>query len=169
MATCVLVADALIAAGAAGRIAHLPEVAACLLAVAAWFLASGATAERPAPTVDDLQGDAAVGESMPDWRWFAKRIFGPTTIVIAFPVVLGLAIAADGAGTWPIAWFGGAFVFVLILAFARQAYLQVDHRRASLTEGRQRRKLQRRNEELEALTGLATTMTQTLEVARAAA
>nr|MDQ5808450.1 diguanylate cyclase [Actinomycetota bacterium] len=51
----------------------------------------------------------------------------------------------------------------LVLAFARQAYLLVERQRAVVRERRIREVATRRNEELEALTGLATTMTQTLE------
>src|SRR5205085_2578155 len=51
----------------------------------------------------------------------------------------------------------------LLLAFGRQAHLLHDHRRAVVRERGLRHEATRRNEELEALTGLATTMTQTLE------
>jgi len=162
MAGLVLAANALVAADAGGAISAGPELSAVLLAGAGWFLAGAAIAERTAPTPKALQGDE---ETSTEWRWFTRRVLTPTLIVLAFPAVLTAAILADGATAWPLAWFGGAFVLVLLLAFARQAYLLVDHRRASVLEARQRRSLLRRNEELEALTGLATTMTQTLEEA----
>ncbi|TML82705.1 MAG: hypothetical protein E6G07_02810, partial [Actinobacteria bacterium] len=50
-----------------------------------------------------------------------------------------------------------------MIAFGRQAYLLIDNRLAVARERRLREEAVRRNEQLEALTGLATTMTQTLE------
>ena len=54
---------------------------------------------------------------------------------------------------------------LLVLAFGRQAWLLVDHRRAALRERQLRREVVRRNGELEALTALAATLTETLEEA----
>src|SRR5205807_1449638 len=68
-------------------------------------------------------------------------------------------------GAWGLAFFGAFFVVVLGLSFGRQAWLLIDNRRAVMGERRLREEVMRRNEELEALTGLATTMTQTLEEA----
>jgi diguanylate cyclase (GGDEF)-like protein len=64
-----------------------------------------------------------------------------------------------------VAFFGAFFVLALVVAFGRQAYLLLDNRRAVTRERRLRREVMSRNAELEALTGLATTMTQTLEEA----
>jgi diguanylate cyclase (GGDEF)-like protein len=50
-----------------------------------------------------------------------------------------------------------------VLAFGRQVYLLIDNQRAVVTERALREEAMRRNKQLEALTGLATTMTQTLE------
>jgi diguanylate cyclase (GGDEF)-like protein/putative nucleotidyltransferase with HDIG domain len=55
------------------------------------------------------------------------------------------------------------FVAALILAFGRQAYLLLDNRRSVIRERRLRTEVVRRNEELEALTALAATLTETLE------
>lgn len=157
----VLLADGFTAATAAGMTAFPGELRAVLLAVAGWFLASAATGERPAPT----PADGVDGEHLTEWRWFAGRVLIPTLQVVAFPLVLALGLHAADDPAFPLAWFGTAFVLVLLLAFSRQAYLVIDHRRAVIDERAARRRAQRRNEELEALTGLATTMTQTLEEA----
>ena len=154
-------ADGLVAAASAGQLGNVDAVAAALYAVAAWFLAGAAVAERPAPTPKDV----ADPDQTAEWRWFTGRVLGPTLRVGAFPLVVALALRSTDDTTWPLAWFGGAFVLVLLLAFGRQAYLVIDHRRAVIDERSARRRAQRRNEELEALTGLATTMTQTLEEA----
>jgi diguanylate cyclase (GGDEF)-like protein len=159
----VLVGDGLAAAAAAGVLDVADEVCAAFYAVSGWFMASAAVAERPLPTPEDLAepGD----ERTTDRKWLAARILVPVLQVAAFPVVLALALPMATGDRWTLAWFGSAFLLVLLLAFGRQAYLVADHRRAVEDERRARRKAQRRNEELEALTGLATTMTQTLEEA----
>jgi diguanylate cyclase (GGDEF)-like protein/putative nucleotidyltransferase with HDIG domain len=158
---CIVFGDGFVAATAAG-VADVPqEVGAALFAVAGWFLASAAVAERPAPTPEDFVD----GDHQTEWRWLTGRIIVPTLQVAAFPAVFAVALKSVDDPLFPILWFGGAFVLVLLLAFGRQAYLVVDHRRAVIDERAARRRAQRRNEELEALTGLATTMTQTLEEA----
>jgi diguanylate cyclase (GGDEF)-like protein len=157
----VLVPDGLVAADAAGVLSAPETLGAAFYAVAAWFIAGAAVAERPAP----MPAGKAEPEMTAEWRWLTARILVPTLQVVAFPLVLALALASVDDRTLPLAWFGGAFVLVLLAAFGRQAYLVIDHRRAVIEERRIRRKAQRRNEELEALTGLATTMTQTLEEA----
>jgi diguanylate cyclase (GGDEF)-like protein len=157
----IVVAHGLMAADAAALLAADEAIAAALYAVAGWFLAGAAVAERPAPTPQDVAGPAPGAER----RWVAARVVLPTLHVAAFPVAVALALRVSGDDTWPLAWFGGAFVLMLLLAFGRQAHLVIDHQRAVVEERRARRKAQRRNEELEALTGLAATMTQTLEEA----
>jgi diguanylate cyclase (GGDEF)-like protein len=98
-------------------------------------------------------------------RWLLVRVILPVVAVLAFPLtalVLELTGTLDG---WGLAFFGAFFVAVLTLAFGRQAWLLIDNRRAVMRERRLLQEAMRRNEELEALTGLATTMTQTLEEA----
>ncbi|HVL95468.1 MAG TPA: GGDEF domain-containing protein [Solirubrobacteraceae bacterium] len=162
MASAALLAHALIAAEAVHGLAGVPapEIASVLLALQGWLLAKAAAVERPLPQRGDEDPDERT-----EWRWWTARIGLPTVQVVAFPLLVAWAFAVDGPGTWPIAWFGATFVACVVAAFARQAYLVVDHRRAVVEERRQRRRAQRRNTELEALTGLATTMTQTLEEA----
>ena len=67
--------------------------------------------------------------------------------------------------TRALVYFGVFLAALLVLVFGRQAYLLVDNRRAIDRERSCSRRDGRRNHELEALTGLATTMTQTLEEA----
>jgi diguanylate cyclase (GGDEF)-like protein len=140
-------------AGAAGLLTALAwAVAAFGIAVAA----DGDVA-RPAD-VDDVQWTTGA-------RWLASRVVFPLLAVLAFPaVMLGLWLAGRLA-TGDIAFFGIFFVAELVLVFGRQAWLLVENGRAATAERALRADAMRRNEELEALTGLATTMTQTLEEA----
>jgi diguanylate cyclase (GGDEF)-like protein/putative nucleotidyltransferase with HDIG domain len=98
-------------------------------------------------------------------RWLLVRVVLPVVAVIVFPLAALVLVLAGGLTGWGIAFFGGFFVVVLGLAFGRQAWLLIDNRRAVMRERRLREEAMRRNEELEALTGLATTMTQSLEEA----
>ena len=86
--------------------------------------------------------------------------------VASFPA-LGLGVWLDDGSLapWQLAFFATFFMLALVVAFGRQAYLLLDNRRAVTRERRLRREVMSRNAELEALTGLATTMTQTLEEA----
>jgi diguanylate cyclase (GGDEF)-like protein len=79
-------------------------------------------------------------------------------------VVLVLALD-NGLTLFAGVYFGALSLVVLALALGRQAYLLVENHRAVLRERGLRTEALRRNEELEALTGLATTMTQSLEEA----
>jgi diguanylate cyclase (GGDEF)-like protein/putative nucleotidyltransferase with HDIG domain len=71
--------------------------------------------------------------------------------------------ASNGLSASAAIYFAGFFVATLILAFGRQAYLLLDNRRSVIRERRLRTEVVRRNEELEALTALAATLTETLE------
>ena len=62
-----------------------------------------------------------------------------------------------------LVYFGVFWAALLVLVFGRQAYLLVDNRMAIDRERKLSDQMSRRNHDLEALTGLATTMTQTLE------
>ncbi|MFL5844916.1 MAG: diguanylate cyclase [Solirubrobacteraceae bacterium] len=74
----------------------------------------------------------------------------PLAAIVGYPVIVGLlAIAREGDWLEPVAFFGPLFLASTAAAFARQASLLVEQRR--------------RNRELEALTGLAATMTEVLE------
>jgi diguanylate cyclase (GGDEF)-like protein/putative nucleotidyltransferase with HDIG domain len=155
------VGDGVVSMDASGWLPSLPGVAAVLWAVTGF--AAATAAEREAPDVDE---PAETTEEPTGGRWLMGRVLLPLTAVISFPA-LGLAVwLADGRlDPWQLIFFGTFFLFALVVAFGRQAYLLLDNRRAVTRERRLRREVMTRNAELEALTGLATTMTQTLEEA----
>jgi diguanylate cyclase (GGDEF)-like protein/putative nucleotidyltransferase with HDIG domain len=97
-------------------------------------------------------------------RWFvAARIVLPLLGVLAFPVAAAIISARGDLTGMTAVFFASFFVGTLSLAFGRQAYLLLDNRRAVIRERRLRSEVVRRNEELEALTALAATLTETLE------
>jgi diguanylate cyclase (GGDEF)-like protein len=132
---------------------------AILWAAAGYCLAVAAEVDVPRPEDrDDAELDGG-------GRWLLVRVVLPVVAVLAFPLAALVLVLTRDINAWDIAFFGGFFVAVLGLAFGRQAWLLIDNRRAVIRERRLREEAMRRNEELEALTGLATTMTQTLEEA----
>jgi diguanylate cyclase (GGDEF)-like protein/putative nucleotidyltransferase with HDIG domain len=96
-------------------------------------------------------------------RFVLARIVLPLIGVLAFPVAATVVNADRGLTSSAAVYFAGFFVATLILAFGRQAYLLLDNRRSVIRERRLRTEVVRRNEELEALTELAATLTETLE------
>jgi hypothetical protein len=98
-------------------------------------------------------------------RWFMSRIALPLAAVLAFPAVVFAMWSTGTLSTRAIVFFSIFFVLELVFVFGRQAWLLVENRRSVSIERALRAEAMRRNEELEALTGLATTMTQTLEEA----
>jgi diguanylate cyclase (GGDEF)-like protein len=157
-ATCAgaMLGDALVALESGGLVADgLPT--AVLWAAAGYCVAVAAEIDVPRPEDRD---DAELGSG---GRWLLVRVVLPIVAVLAFPLTM-LALSVTGQlGTWGLVFFGSFFAVVLALAFGRQAWLLIDNQRAVTRERRLRQEAMRRNEELEALTGLATTMTQTLE------
>jgi diguanylate cyclase (GGDEF)-like protein len=153
-----LAGDALVAVSAAGDLPEMPWLTALCWSMAGFCLATGAE-----------HGVAGEGRSRQDdaggRRWVLWRVLAPLSAVLAFPAIALALWLDDHATTAAIGWFTGCFLLALVLAFGRQAHLVTDHRRAALEERRLRHEATLRNEELEALTGLATTMTQTLEEA----
>jgi diguanylate cyclase (GGDEF)-like protein/putative nucleotidyltransferase with HDIG domain len=144
--------DALVALGLGG------PVTALLWGAAGFFIALAADGDT-AQDGDERTETATVR------RWLLGRVVLPLLAVLTFPAItLGLWL---GGVLRPaaLAFFGAFFLVELVLVFGRQAWLLVDNRRAVTRERRLRADAMRRNEELEALTGLATTMTQTLEEA----
>jgi diguanylate cyclase (GGDEF)-like protein/putative nucleotidyltransferase with HDIG domain len=91
------------------------------------------------------------------------RIVLPPLGVIAFPVAAAVLSARGDLTRSATLYFAIFFVTTLVLAFGRQAYLLLDNRRSVIRERRLRGEVVRRNEELEALTALAATLTETLE------
>jgi diguanylate cyclase (GGDEF)-like protein/putative nucleotidyltransferase with HDIG domain len=155
------IGDGLVAMHAAGWLPSLSGAAAVLWAAAGFGAATAAEAESP-----DLDAPAEPQDDPTGARWLMARVLLPLTAVVFFPA-LGLAVwAVEGhLSVLELIFFGTFFVFGLVAAFGRQAYLLLDNRRAVTRERRLRREAMTRNAELEALTGLATTMTQTLEEA----
>jgi diguanylate cyclase (GGDEF)-like protein/putative nucleotidyltransferase with HDIG domain len=155
------VGDSLISSDASGRLSTNGLPTALLWAAASYLLALAAdfdAGEKPQALVSSEADIAAV-------RWVVARVALPLVAIIVIPLlVIGIAVTDDLTPA-AVGWFASAFVLTLALAFGRQAYLLLDNRKSVIRERELREEVMRRNEELEALTGLATTMTQTLEEA----
>ena len=92
------------------------------------------------------------------------RTLLPLVAIVGYPTIVGvLAIVDGGARLAPTAFFGPLFLVSVAVAFARQGALLVEQRRTSLRERRLTAEALRRNRELEALTRLASTMTEVLD------
>jgi diguanylate cyclase (GGDEF)-like protein/putative nucleotidyltransferase with HDIG domain len=154
--------DCLVSATAAGQIAVPPGVTGILWAVAGYVFALSAEAEYTG-RITAAAAPAVTGR--PSDRWVYARAFMPLVLILGLQV-LGLLLWLTGRiETWGLVAFASVMVVQVALAFWRQARLLIENRRAAANERAAREEAQRRNEELEALTGLATTMTQTLEEA----
>src|SRR3954470_17497695 len=119
-------------------------------------VALAAAASDRRSIVDDGEEDARA-------RFVLARIVLPLVGVLAFPIAATAVNASRGLSGSAAIYFAVFFVATLILAFGRQAYLLLDNRRSVIRERRLRTEVVRRNEELEALTTLAATLTETLE------
>jgi diguanylate cyclase (GGDEF)-like protein/putative nucleotidyltransferase with HDIG domain len=156
------VGDGVISAAAAGQLPDMPLLTAVMWGLGGYAVALAAEGDRDRPS-DRIDGDEENGAA--GRRWVLMRVVVPLAAVLCFPAVgIALWLAGHG-GLVAEGYFAACFVLALVLAFGRQAYLLVDHHRAIARERRLRDDAVRRNKELEALTGLATTMTQTLEEA----
>src|SRR4051812_42707965 len=158
-----MVGDGLISSDAAGLLTTSGLPTALMWAAAAYLLAFAADFDTPGGQVDDDLDEADIAAA----RWVIARVILPLVAVVIVPVILIALYAAGTLNLAAIVWFATPFLLVLGLAFGRQAYLLLDNRRSVILERELREEVMRRNEELEALTGLATTMTQTLEEAPA--
>ena len=158
----VTVADGLISSDAAGLITTSGLPTALLWAAASYGLAIAADFDVPNPHDDEDDGHDA---DMAARRWVIARVILPLAAVVVAPLMLAGLYLAESLTTAAVLWFASSFLLVVGLAFGRQAYVLLDNRRSVLRERELREEVMRRNEELEALTGLATTMTQTLEEA----
>ena len=155
------VGDGLVASDAAGLVETNGLPTALMWAAAGYLLALGADFDTGAPL--DEGASAEVDFAAP--RWVLARVVLPLVAVVVMPLILIALYLGGTLDLEAIIWFAATFLLVLGLAFGRQAYLLLDNRRSVLRERELREEVMRRNEELEALTGLATTMTQTLEEA----
>jgi diguanylate cyclase (GGDEF)-like protein/putative nucleotidyltransferase with HDIG domain len=121
-------------------------------------LLGAATRRESATSAPDEGGDGEEHNA-----FVVARIVLPLLGVLAFPVAATVLAARDQLTNNAALYFAIFFVTTLVLAFGRQAYLLIDNRRAVIRERRLRGEVVRRNEELEALTALAATLTETLE------
>ena len=155
------VGDALVSATAAGQLSVPGSVTAVLWAAAGYVFAISAEAE----STGDIEAAAPTGAPSPRLHWVYARTMLPLVLVVGVQGLAAVLWATGHLDTWEVVTFGVMLIVQIGLAFGRQAHLLVDNRRAVERERAAREEAQRRNEELEALTGLATTMTQTLEQA----
>ncbi|HEV2999586.1 MAG TPA: diguanylate cyclase, partial [Solirubrobacteraceae bacterium] len=149
--------DGLVAAAATGTVPQLTAITAGLWAAGGFAYATGADLGL-APKRTAGPAPETIGR-----RWIAGRIALPLSAVLVFPAAAGVLWLAGALTRAGAIYLGALTLAALLLAFSRQAYLLVERQRAVVRERRSREIATRRNEELEALTGLATTMTQTLE------
>jgi len=159
LAACCMAAagDGLIAARAANEI----HATVGWLTASLWTLASASIALAailPASSAEEAEHDTLSGR-----RWMLARVVVPLLAVMAIPAV-EVGIWLTGSLT---SRNGGYFLLFFLLSIVvtvtRQAYLMYENRLALARGRRLSEQVMRRNEELEALTGLATTMTETLE------
>ncbi|MEA2413335.1 MAG: hypothetical protein QOC77_3896 [Thermoleophilaceae bacterium] len=111
----------------------------------------------------DRSGLAEDGDDTEHGAFVVARIVLPLLGVLAFPVAAAVLRAQHNLTEGAAIYFATFFVATLTLGLGRQAYLLLDNRRAVTRERRLRSEVVRRNEELEALTALAATLTETLE------
>jgi diguanylate cyclase (GGDEF)-like protein len=146
------------AAGEAAGIHLLPEPVTPLL----WALAAagfGWAALR-----DDPASARAARPPARSNRDVYVQVLLPLGAIVGYPAIMGLfAIARGGEWFTPVAFFGPFFLASTAIAFSRQALLLVEQRRAAERERLLSAEALRRTRELEAITGLASTMTEVLE------
>ena len=146
--------DGLVAAESAGQVSVPAGATAALWAAAGgWFVLA---------TIRE-DGSEDPRSKNEDVRWPYARALFPLPVVLAFAGPGIIEISLHGVRLGPIAFFGTWFLIALGLGFARQAYLVVANRRTAALERRVRAVATRRNEDLEALTGLAATLTESFE------
>jgi diguanylate cyclase (GGDEF)-like protein len=148
--------DGLVAAAAAHEIGFMVWLTALMLTLANAAVAVAAGA--PAPAADDPKADRLSGR-----RWMLVRVAVPLCAVMSIPAVeVGIWLNGD-LSPWNAGYFLLFFLVAILITFSRQAYLMYENRLALARGRRLSEQMMRRNEELEALTGLATTMTETLQ------
>jgi diguanylate cyclase (GGDEF)-like protein len=153
------IGDGFVSAAAADQIAFPSVGVAAFWALAGAGLLVAADRElRPVQVVDEDSGDAEGGRL---WLW--ARVGLPLVAVLSFPAIAAAMWLSGESDPGSTSFFTTFFVVTLLIAFGRQAYLIVDNRQAVTRERHLRAEAVRRTEELQALTALATTMTETLD------
>jgi diguanylate cyclase (GGDEF)-like protein len=146
--------DSFVALESAGYLGGAEFVAPLLWAAAAAALT--AAADGDAPTGKQRERETSR-------RWIYTRLVFPFAAVAAMPATALALYLADDVDAGALAYFGAFGAALLVLVFGRQAYLLIDNRVALDRQRTLSHQMSRRHRDLEALTGLATTMTQTLE------
>jgi diguanylate cyclase (GGDEF)-like protein len=149
------IGDGLTSASSAGQVGDVVAITALLWAATGFSVAVAARLDRdePVPAPAEISGR----------RWMLVRVVLPLVAVLALPATAGALALGRPLRAWEAAYFTGFFILALVFSFGRQAYLLLDNRLAVTRERSLREQVMRRNEELEALTRLASTMTETLE------
>jgi diguanylate cyclase (GGDEF)-like protein len=149
--------DGLIAAAAAHEMPRIPGLTASLWTIASASIAIAASVRAPAGA--EVEHDFKLSGR----RWMLARVVVPLCAVMAIPAVeVGIWLSGD-LTSWNGGYFLLFFLLSIVVTVSRQAYLMYENRMALARGRRLSEQVMRRNEELEALTGLATTMTETLE------
>jgi hypothetical protein len=149
-------------AGDALAVSGSPVLVAALWSVSGFALAAAADHGLGAERGSRRSASSRTGRG-----FMLRRVIAPLACVGTPPATaLVLAGAHENGLDASGALYFAAFTFAALgLAFGRQAHLLAEHERAVHRERALREEATRRSDELEALTGLATTMTQTLEEA----
>jgi hypothetical protein len=149
-------------AGDALAVSGSPVLVAALWSVSGFALAAAADHGLGAERGSRRSASSRTGRG-----FMLRRVVAPLACVGTPPATaLVLAGAHENGLDASGALYFAAFTFAALgLAFGRQAHLLAEHERAVHRERALREEATRRSDELEALTGLATTMTQTLEEA----
>jgi diguanylate cyclase (GGDEF)-like protein len=146
---------AMVSLTASGAIAAPAGTATLVFAGAAICIGLAASFETGRPPVGVTGAE--------EQRWLYVRVVAPLAGVLAFPLMALAVWIVQGLEHWELTYFGTLSGLLLALAFGRQARLLVENRKAMTRERGLREEVMSRNQDLEAVTGLATTMTQTLE------
>jgi diguanylate cyclase (GGDEF)-like protein len=149
------IGDGLTSAAASTQVPNLVSITALLWAATGWLIAVAARLDRD-------QHDAPSRE-ISRRRWVLIRVVLPLAAVLALPAAAGVVSLSRPLEAWEASYFTAFFIFAMVFSFGRQAYLLLENRRAVTRERSLREEVMRRNEELEAVTRLASTMTETLE------
>jgi diguanylate cyclase (GGDEF)-like protein len=148
--------DGIAAGSAAGFHMISDSLTPVLWAVAAGSLAISASRDHAIEQTDVVEDVSR--------RSVYVQVLLPLGAIIGYPLAVGfITLAHPHSWVGAAAFFGPLFLASTAIAFARQAVLLVDQRRAAIRERALGAEAMRRNRELEALTGLASTMTEVLE------